>query len=57
MSRTARTASVAFFTLLCCIAVTTSATGAEGHRVSASVPGSINWDTAPESATGSINWD
>ncbi|MFE6037820.1 hypothetical protein [Streptomyces sp. NPDC056452] len=55
MSRTART--VAVLALLCCVAVTTSATGAEGHLVSAAAPGSINWDTVPESAGLSINWD
>ncbi|GAA3004362.1 hypothetical protein [Streptomyces fulvorobeus] len=52
-----RTVSATALTLLCCIAVTPAAHSAEGHRVTASAPGSINWDTAPETPPASINWD
>ncbi|MFD9257689.1 hypothetical protein [Streptomyces sp. NPDC059538] len=60
MSRTARFAAVAaVLTALCAGAFTTApAVVPDGsHHVSASVDGSINWDTAPESARDSINWD
>ncbi|WP_158721308.1 hypothetical protein [Streptomyces sp. NRRL S-241] len=57
MSRTARFAAV--LAALCAGAFTTAPAAVPdgSHHVSASVDGSINWDTAPESARDSINWD
>ncbi|WP_406085849.1 hypothetical protein [Streptomyces virginiae] len=60
MSRTARfVAAAAVLAALCAAGVTAVpvAGAAEGHHVSASVDGSINWDTVPASPEDSINWD
>ncbi|MFJ2752452.1 hypothetical protein [Streptomyces sp. NPDC087297] len=60
MSRTARFAAVAAVLAALCAGAFTPAPAvvSDGsHHASASVDGSINWDTAPESARDSINWD
>ncbi|MFJ6047500.1 hypothetical protein [Streptomyces sp. NPDC092307] len=60
MSRTARiAAATALSALLCAGAVTTASTAAtDGEtKITASGPGSINWDTALMAGTNSINWD
>ncbi|MFG2983112.1 hypothetical protein ACGFYQ_17990 [Streptomyces sp. NPDC048258] len=57
MSRTARIAAAATLSALLCVGAASAAVADGSTKITASGPGSINWDTAPMAGTNSINWD